>query len=145
MPPDNIENNILLKVFLVLTVLGVSLLAAKFILTEKGIENRINNIEEKVNSKPEKEVKETKEVKKKDNKDPTCSVEIASIIQTLNNYFSERGLEDTLVNIISKQDGSKCTLCTPKEKKAILQIKMMLQLRVGNIKKAEEIMDKIKD
>jgi len=47
-------------------------------------------------------------------------------------------IEDKLVRILVKMDEKKCRRCSKKDKKVILQLKMMHSIRMGEVEDAQE-------
>ena len=131
---NDLQDNILLKTFLLMAVVALSVFAARYITNDDEIEKRVRKIENKM-VKIEKIEKVEKVEKIEDN-----TIDMNTLALTLNSYFAENGIENTLITIVSKMDEKNCYLCTPREKETIVSIKMMYALKMGDIKKAEDFL-----
>jgi len=149
---EQMQEKILLKVFLAIAIAFSSFMTMRYIFREDKIyriDRRMKNIEENIKKV---KVEKLEKVEKNDSNktelqvgqiaaDP--QVEINTIMYTLNRYFADHGIEETLINLILKIDENKCENCTQQDKETILQVKMMNFLRQGNIKEATKILNKI--
>ena len=144
---DQIQNSILLKVFLAMAIAFSSFMATRYIMREDKIYNigqKIDILEKKIETK---EMKEKNEEEKKqeinEKKVEGEETELNAVVSMLNKYFSEHGIEEALLNIVLKLDENKCDQCTQQDKETILQIKMMNSLRQRDIKSATFYLNKI--
>lgn len=138
---DQIQNSILLKVFLAMAIAFSSFMATRYIMREDKIYNigqKIDILEKKIETK---EMKEKNEEEKKQVEGE--ETELNAVVSMLNKYFSEHGIEEALLNIVLKLDENKCDQCTQQDKETILQIKMMNSLRQRDIKSATFYLNKI--
>lgn len=153
---EQMQEKILLKVFLAIAIAFSSFMTMRYIFREDKIyriDRRMKNIEDEIRKKENFET--VGKLEKAENNKTELQVgqvgqtitdqqvEINTIMYTLNRYFADHGIEETLVNVILRVDENKCENCTQQDKETILQVKMMNFLRQGNIKEATKILNKI--